>query len=177
MPLFLIFLAIPILEITAFIVIGGQIGIAATLAMILLTAIAGTALLRHQGLAMIGRIRDDLAGQRVPAKPLVEGAMIAAAGLLLLTPGFITDGIGFLLFVPPVRAMLWRAIATRFYVKAGGSMAGGAMAGESNGGGSKSGPSPDGRAGKRPPETIDLEEGEYSARADPDSPWRGPDEQ
>ncbi|MHA1189658.1 MAG: FxsA family protein [Alphaproteobacteria bacterium] len=172
MPLFFIFLAIPILEIIAFIVIGGQIGIAATLAMILLTAIAGTALLRHQGLAMIGRIRADLAGQRVPAKPLVEGAMIAAAGLLLLTPGFITDGIGFLLFVPPVRAVLWRTIAARFYVTAGRTMASESMAG-----GSKGNPSPGGRARKRPAATIDLEEGEYSARPDPDSPWREPDEQ
>ncbi len=170
MPLFLLFLAIPLLEIAAFILIGGEIGIGATMALIVLTAFAGTFLLRHQGLAVLGRIRADLDARRMPAKPLVEGAMIAAAGLLLLTPGFITDTIGFALFAPPVRTFLWRLIGRHLDVRAAGHADGDIRGAPHRGG---QGPAT-GRA-KRP-EVIDLDTDDYTARPDPDSPWREPED-
>ena len=116
MPLFLMFLAIPLLEIAAFIVIGGKIGIGPTLAAVVLTALAGSMLLRRQGLAVLARIRADMEARRMPGKALAEGAMIAAAGLLLLTPGFVTDAAGFALFLPPVRTFLWQWIGRRIEV-------------------------------------------------------------
>ncbi|MDD9908270.1 MAG: membrane protein FxsA [Ahrensia sp.] len=112
-------LAIPIVEIAAFIVIGGQIGIGWTLLMVLVTAIIGTILLRNQGLQLIEQIRRETDAGRVPAKALGEAAMLLVAGILLLTPGFVTDGIGLLLFAPPVRAAIWRFLAARITVQAG----------------------------------------------------------
>lgn len=109
-------LAIPIAEIGAFIVIGGQIGVLPTLLMILVTAIIGTFLLRYQGLGLINTIRNETAAGRVPGKAVGEGAMILVAGILLLTPGFITDFLGFLLFVPTVRSAIWRFVASRITV-------------------------------------------------------------
>ena len=109
MPLFLLFLAVPLVEIALFVLIGGGIGVFATLAMVVVTAIAGSALLRWQGVQTLNRIRTELENNRLPARPIADGAMIAVAGLLLLTPGFFTDTIGFILLVPPLRALIgWR---------------------------------------------------------------------
>lgn len=155
MPLFLLFLAVPLIEIALFIVIGGKIGVFATLAMVVVTAIAGSALLRWQGVQTLNRIRSDLEARRLPARPIADGAMIAVAGLLLLTPGFFTDFCGFMLFVPGVRAAIWRQVASRITIV---GTAGGPAA-------DRSGPS-----GRR---TIDLEEDEFTAGPNPDSPWRG----
>ncbi len=112
-------LVVPIVEIVAFIVIGGQIGIGWTLLMILVTAVIGTILLRIQGLQLITHIRNEIDAGKVPARALGDGAMLLVAGILLLTPGFVTDGIGFLLFVPPVRTAIWSFLASRITVQAG----------------------------------------------------------
>ena len=116
MPLFLLFLAVPLIEIALFIVIGGEIGVVATLAMVLVTAVAGSLLLRQQGIATLNRIRAELEQNRIPARPIADGAMIAVAGLLLLTPGFFTDFCGFLLFIPGIRSSLFAFIASRVTV-------------------------------------------------------------
>lgn len=155
MPLFLLFLAVPLIEIALFIVIGGKIGVFATLAMVLVTAIAGSALLRWQGVQTLNRIRADLEARRLPARPIADGAMIAVAGLLLLTPGFFTDFCGFMLFVPGVRSAIWRQIASRVtIVRAGGADAASGASGR----------------GER---TIELDEDEFTAEPNPESPWRG----
>ncbi len=109
-------LAVPLLEIAAFVVIGGQIGVALTLAMVVVTAVIGSFLLRWQGLSLITRIRTEMNAQRMPAKELVSGVMILIAGILLLTPGFVTDTIGFLLFVPPIQAAVWGLVKSRVQV-------------------------------------------------------------
>lgn len=109
-------LAIPIAEIGAFILIGGQIGVLWTFAMILLTAIIGSILLRIQGFQILNRLQTETAAGRVPGKELVHGAMILVAGVLLLTPGFITDTIGFLLFVPGVRTLIWSVLASKIQI-------------------------------------------------------------
>lgn len=156
MPLFLVFLAIPLIEIALFILIGGEIGVFATLAMVLVTAIAGSALLRWQGLQTLNRIREELENKRLPARPIADGAMIAVAGLLLLTPGFFTDFCGFLLFVPAVRSAIWRFASQRISVVAGS-------------------PRPRGAEAREPgveSVTIDLDESQFETRPNPDSPWR-----
>ncbi|WP_034491753.1 FxsA family protein [Afifella pfennigii] len=113
MPIFLLLLIVPLVEVAVFILVGQSIGLVATLLLTLLTAVIGTALLRHQGVQTILRIRADLEANRMPARSMADGAMIAAAGLLLLTPGFVTDVIGFLLFVPPVRQAIFSFVVSR----------------------------------------------------------------
>jgi UPF0716 protein FxsA len=109
-------LAIPIAEIGAFILIGGQIGVLWTFVMILLTAIIGSILLRIQGFQIINRLREVTNAGEIPGKELGHGAMILIAGVLLLTPGFITDGLGFLLFVPFVRSFIWKFLASKIQI-------------------------------------------------------------
>lgn len=119
MPLALVFLlliAIPALEIAVFIVVGGRIGVLATLALVLLTAVIGTLLLRVQGLSVVARIRAETDRGRLPGRELGDGLMIVIAAVLLLTPGFVTDTAGLVLFVPAVRAAIWRLIAPRISV-------------------------------------------------------------
>lgn len=109
-------LAIPLAEIAAFVVIGGQIGVVATLAMIVVTAIIGSILLRVQGFSLIARIQAETDAGRIPGRELVHGVMILIAGVLLLTPGFITDTLGFLLFVPALRDLGWNLVKNRITV-------------------------------------------------------------
>jgi len=106
MWLFLAFVAVPILEISLFIQVGGAIGLWPTLAIVILTALAGTSLMRRQGLMTLNRLQSTLATGDNPADPMVQGAMILVAGVLLLTPGFFTDSVGFLLLIPPVRRVI-----------------------------------------------------------------------
>ncbi|MFD0916981.1 FxsA family protein [Pseudahrensia aquimaris] len=109
-------LVVPIVEIAAFIAIGQQIGIGLTLLMILVTAIIGTFLLRSQGFAILETIKTETNAGRVPGRALGDGAMILVAGILLLTPGFVTDTLGFLLFVPGVRGAIWKFLSSRITV-------------------------------------------------------------
>lgn len=106
-------LIVPILEISVFIMIGQQIGLWATLAGILLTAILGTILLRWQGLATLSRLRTEFGAGQVPARAMGDGALLIIAGILLLTPGFVTDAIGFSLFIPGVRGAIFQFFASR----------------------------------------------------------------
>ena len=116
MWLFAIFVAVPILEIALFIQIGGWLGLWPTLAIVVATAALGTWLVRRQGLAEIARIQRSLGELRDPTQPLAHGAMILASGLLLLTPGFFTDAVGFALLVPNVRDALMRFVRKRIKV-------------------------------------------------------------
>ncbi len=106
MWLFVLFLAIPLIEIGLFIQIGGFIGLWPTLAVVVLTAILGTWLVRSQGSLALSQIRTSFNELNDPTEPLAHGAMILIAGALLLTPGFFTDAIGFSLLAPPVRQFL-----------------------------------------------------------------------
>lgn len=108
MWLFLIFVAVPIIEISLFVTVGGVIGLWSTLAIVVLTAIIGTQLMRRQGLMTLGRLQTALAEGKNPTDPIAQGAMILIAGVLLLTPGFFTDAIGLLLLLAPVRVGLIR---------------------------------------------------------------------
>lgn len=117
MWLFLLFLAIPLIEIALFIQVGGVIGLPWTLAIVILTAVAGTYLVRSQGLMALSQIRGSFERLDNPAEPLAHGAMILFSGALLLTPGFFTDGVGFALLLPPVRAALFRFLRSRVNVQ------------------------------------------------------------
>ena len=113
MPLFLLFLAVPLIEIALFIQVGGFIGLWPTLGIVVLTAIAGTWLVRSQGIAALGRLQRSFNELRDPTEPLAHGAMILFAGALLLTPGFFTDTVGFLLLIPRFRFWVMREAGKR----------------------------------------------------------------
>ena len=120
MWLFLAFLAVPLIEIALFIQVGGAIGLGWTLAIVVLTALVGTSLMRTQGAMAMSQIKSSLSEVRDPTEPLVNGAMILFAGALLLTPGFFTDAVGFALLVPGIRRAAFQAMRSR--VKVSGSM-------------------------------------------------------
>jgi UPF0716 protein FxsA len=117
MWLFLLFVAIPLIEIALFIKIGGFLGLWPTLAVVVATAFLGTWLVRTQGAAAMNQVRGSFSELRDPSEPLANGAMILFAGALLLTPGFFTDAVGFLLLFPPFRAAAFRYFKTRVKVQ------------------------------------------------------------
>ena len=116
MPLFLAFLMVPIIEIALFIQVGGAIGLLPTLAIVVITAILGTWLVRTQGMMALGQLRGSFERLSDPTEPLAHGAMILFAGALLLTPGFFTDAVGFLLLVPSVRSRAFAYLRSRMTV-------------------------------------------------------------
>lgn len=111
-------IGVPVLEIAVFIKVGGQIGFWPTIATVIATAVIGTALLRRQGLATLIRAQESLQNGDFPVHEVFDGFCLLVAGALLLTPGFVTDGVGLLLFIPPVRAVLAR-VAWRYMVRHG----------------------------------------------------------
>ncbi len=123
MPLFRIFLilfiAIPLIEIYFLIQIGEVIGAWPTILLVVLTAVVGVGLLRWQGFSTLMRFQTELARGQVPAMPLFEGLLLVVAGALLLTPGFVTDAVGFVLLVPPLRQGLIRWAIRRGVIHTG----------------------------------------------------------
>ncbi|MBB5350780.1 UPF0716 protein FxsA [Haloferula luteola] len=102
--LFLLFITVPVIELALFLSVGERIGLPVTLAIVLLTGFLGAWLTKKQGLKVLQGYRQSLAEGRLPHEEVVEGLLILIAGAVLLTPGFLTDAIGFLLLTPPVRA-------------------------------------------------------------------------
>ena len=101
----------PLIEIGVFIEVGGALGLWPTLGLIVLTALLGAWQLRVQGLATLTKARAQMDRGVMPARELFDGLCLLAAGALLLTPGFVTDALGALLFVPPFRDFLRRRAA------------------------------------------------------------------
>jgi UPF0716 protein FxsA len=116
MWLFLAFLLVPLIEIGLFIQVGGIIGLWPTLAVVVLTALAGTMMVRSQGVRAMENLRRSFAGQADPGEALAHGAMILVSGALLMTPGFFTDAVGFALLVPQVRMAVFRWLRQRMQV-------------------------------------------------------------
>ncbi len=110
--IFLFFTAIPIIEMYLLIEVGGYFGVVPTILFVMLTAVIGVALLRWQGTATLQRGMSRVGQGQLPGQEIAEGMMLAVAGALLLTPGFVTDAFGFLLLIPPVRWFL-AALAKR----------------------------------------------------------------
>ena len=117
MWLFLAFVGVPLIEIALFIQIGGAIGLASTLLIVVLTAMLGTFLVKNQGRIALANLQRSFSELNDPTEPLAHGAMILISGALLLTPGFFTDGIGFALLIPPVREAVYRYLRGRVRVQ------------------------------------------------------------
>ena len=98
-----LFISVPILEIYLLLAVGEQIGVFATVSLIIFTAILGTAMLRVQGTATLQKLQQQLAAHEMPAQALLEGLILLVGGVLLLTPGFFTDALGFLCLLPWTR--------------------------------------------------------------------------
>lgn len=118
--LLLALIAVPLIEVALFIQIGGLIGLLPTLATIILTAVIGAALLKRQGLKAVAEAQAAADRGEAPIRPVFDVFCLFFAGALLLTPGFLTDAIGFALLVPAVRAMigyrLWEWARHRIHV-------------------------------------------------------------
>jgi len=100
------FIVMPIVELAVLIRVHSHIGLANTIAVVIVTGFAGAIMARAQGFMVLMQIRKDMAEGRMPAPRLMDGVMILIAGVLLITPGLITDGAGFLLLMPPIRAAI-----------------------------------------------------------------------
>lgn len=101
--LLLLFFTVPLVEIYVLLEVGGIVGVLPTIALVVLTAVIGAGLIRSQGIATLGRVQQELDRGELPAVGIIEAALLLVAGALLLTPGFVTDTIGFLILVPPLR--------------------------------------------------------------------------
>lgn len=110
MVLLLAFILVPILEIALLIKVGGFIGLWPTLIIVIATAFIGSWLLRSQGWGVFNRAQETLAAGVFPARELFDGLCLIVAGVLLLTPGFATDALGLMLFVPGLRLILARGL-------------------------------------------------------------------
>jgi len=104
--LFLLLVITPIVELWLILKVGSAIGAGSTILLILLTAILGAAMLRKQGFSTLFRARQKMEEGQLPAKEMAEGLMLAISGALMLTPGFVTDAVGFSFLVPWVRCKL-----------------------------------------------------------------------
>lgn len=116
----LLFVSMPIIEIGVMLKVGGAIGWWSTLAVVILTAIIGTNMLRQQGLATLNTARQRLDAGEMPAQQMLEGMLLLLGGILLLTPGFVTDAFGFVCLVPMTRRWLANHIASRSVVSVSG---------------------------------------------------------
>jgi UPF0716 protein FxsA len=151
-----VLIGLPAVEIAGFVFVGSRIGAGWTVVLTFLTAAAGIVLMRRQGLSVLARIRDDLSHDRVPAEAIGDGAMILIGGILLLIPGFVTDIVGLLLLVPPVRRLVWRFAMRNVRIETATVR----------------------RPGGGPGPVVDLDASAYrdlGGRPPPQSPWRNLD--
>ncbi len=137
-------LLLPLVEIAGFILMGKRLGVGGTLGMIVLTGVVGVMIVRWQGLGVVARAQGAMAENRMPVREVFEGVCLAAAGILLIIPGFLTDAVGFVLLIPPVRRWL--------YARAAPTVAADNMA-----------------HGDRPPPEQIIIEGDYSVTDENDS--------
>lgn len=115
----LLFIVIPLVELYFIIVVGEMIGAFWTVLLVLLTAVIGVNLLRIQGMSTLGRAQQNLARGQIPAMEMMEGVVLAVAGVLLITPGFLTDTIGFLCLIPASRQAIIKFLMSRATVHTG----------------------------------------------------------
>lgn len=169
--LLLAFIGVPIIEIAVFIEVGGWIGLWPTLGLVVLTAVVGSIELRAQGLATLNKLRAQVDRGELPTQTLFDGVCLLFAGALLLTPGFVTDIFGLLLFVAGFRRLLLKVIGpyvakhaeARVYAARGGPRGGPGARGPGAGG-------PGGRG--RDDGVIDADYVDVTDADDPDDPDR-----
>lgn len=116
MPLLLValFVVVPIVELYLLLQVGQAIGVLPTIGLLIADSVLGSVLLRTQGRSAWRRLRETIAAGRMPAREVVDGALIVFGGALLLTPGFLSDVLGLVLLVPPTRAIVRRVLVARF---------------------------------------------------------------
>jgi len=119
-PLLLIFIGLPILELLVLFKVHGVVGTMTTIGMVIFTAVAGVWLLKQQGFSMLARYQSTILSGKMPAQEMLEGVALVFGGALLLTPGFVTDTIGFLCLLPFTRQPIVKWLMGRFgrYVRA-----------------------------------------------------------
>jgi UPF0716 protein FxsA len=137
--LFVVFIVVPLVELFVIIQVGRVVGTPVTLVALLAISIGGAVLVKREGIRAWSRFRGAVQRAKLPAEEVTDGALVLLAGALLLTPGFVTDGIGFLLLVPASRAVVNRAVRSRVRWSVG------------------LGPVPGGRGADRPADDGDLE--------------------
>jgi len=145
-----LFLLVPLAELAILVLIGREVGIVPTLGLVVVTALAGSWLLKREGAGVFRRIQSQLAAGKLPGRELMDGAIVLVAGVLLLTPGVLTDVFGLIGLLPPTRAVVRRYLERR--MRAGlasgklrvqvSGMAGGFMGGFAAGGPSQRGAAP-----------------------------------
>ena len=144
MIFFIIFFIIPLTEVFVFIQAGQEIGVFRTLLLCVLTAGIGGLLVKRQGLEVLFRGRQSMQQGMMPVEELFDGFCIVVAGAMLMTPGFVTDILGFSLLIPPVRRLLRHFVSQKMHFSAG------------PGYGSPDSPAPD-RHTSRQPDVIDVD--------------------
>ncbi|MBW3697307.1 membrane protein FxsA [Vibrio sp. T187] len=115
--LLLLFIFVPIIEIGLFIQVGGFLGLWPTIGLVLVTAFVGASLVRSQGIQTLMSVQGRLQQGELPAQQILEGVMLAVAGVLLLTPGFMTDALGMLVLLPAPRAIIAKKLMEKMVVK------------------------------------------------------------
>lgn len=118
--LLLLFIFVPIIEIGLFIQVGGFLGLWPTIGLVLVTAFVGASLVRSQGIQTLMSVQNRLQQGELPAQQIFEGVMLAVAGVLLLTPGFMTDAFGMLVLLPAPRAFIAKYLMSKMVVKSVG---------------------------------------------------------
>jgi len=106
LKLFFFFVTTTTLELFLLLQLARRLGVGATVGLILATALAGSVMVKSQGLRILARMQEETARGVLPTDPILEGVMILVAGALLLTPGVLTDAVGLLLLLPPVRVAI-----------------------------------------------------------------------
>jgi UPF0716 protein FxsA len=151
-------LLMPLAEIAGFVLVGKAIGLWATLALVMLSFVVGMMLLRRQGIGILRRMSAQGQSGAMPGRELLRPAMLVIASLLLIIPGFITDIIALLIFIPAVRDLAWHYVSSRFVVvgTAGSSRASARPASGNDGA-----------------KVVDLDEDDYRRDPGGHSPWSG----
>lgn len=114
LPLLVLFVVVPLVELYVIIQVGQEIGALWTIAILVADSLLGSMLMRSQGRVAWRRFNEAIAAGRVPAREVFDGVLVIFGGALLLTPGFVTDVFGLLLLLPPTRALIRRALVRRF---------------------------------------------------------------
>jgi UPF0716 protein FxsA len=154
-------LLLPLAEIAGFVIVGRAIGVLPTLGLIVLSFVVGMALLRRHGIGILQRISADGRNGVIPGRELLRPAMFVIASLLLIIPGFISDTVAILMFIPAVRELAWNYISKRFVTV---RTAKGSTASQPSGFGSRSTPTS---------KVVDLDQDDYRREPDSRSPWSG----
>jgi len=165
MPLFLIFLVVPIVEMLLLFRVADHIGGLNTVGLVVLTAVIGIQILKQQGLATFTRANRRLESGEIPGQEILEGLLLAVGGAFLLTPGFITDTVGFILLIGPSRRALAHWLIRTGRIAAFTSNRGGSMFTYTNFNDRERGGSDD----------PDVYEGEYTREQPPKSWLEDPD--